>query len=355
MLARGLDGLEEGIALFDEAPEGRELRLCSANRAFANALGRASEDLVGQSLTALIGQLEADAGFCEALTEGRRAEARALVGRPFRVALSPIASTNSSALHWLCVLRAEPADEQRLSGAVLLAAGLVHEINNPLASVTTNLEWLAAALPSVQKPQDPTRWNALSTLSSALVDALAGTERIEATLQQLNVLTGLEYPQRELLDVRVILDTALAELAADMADGVEIIREYADVPLIIAGERRLRLALGQLLSNALQALDAGSRERKVTLRVHGRSPVHIEIEDSGCGIPEPVRAELFRPFVTTKPLGVGKGLGLYLARSTIEGVGGRIAFSSLPAGGTRFSIELPSTGLDSEPPPSSQG
>jgi signal transduction histidine kinase len=267
------------------------------------------------------------------------------------LSLSPVRDASAALTHWWCSLRERAAEHEcararaeheRLEAVTLLAAGLAHEINNPLASITTNLEWLVATLPTLRPSQPAVRANQAPALSAALVDALAGAERIEAAVRLLHALTGVQHEAHELLDVRVLLDAALHEIEPLLSAGIDVRRDYAEIPLVVGGQGRLRHAFAQLLSNAAQAITPECARRVIDVRVRMRgSTVRIEIDDSGSGVAPHVHDHLFRPFITTKPLGLGKGLGLYLARASIEAAGGSIAFEALSGGGTRFFVELP--------------
>jgi signal transduction histidine kinase len=251
--------------------------------------------------------------------------------------------------HWFGLVRdvttarrlaRESSERERLAAVALLAAGMAHEINNPLASVTSNLEWLAATLPSA-RPARGAGPAPLSSVSAALVDALAGAERVETTIQHLALLSGIEYSQRELLDVRLLLDAALHELEPVFSGGIQIKREYAEAAPVFVSQRRLKQTFLILLTNAAQSIAPDCEPRVVTVRTFAGDPIRIEIEDTGSGVSPELERVLFHPFITTKPLGVGKGLGLYLAKTIVESAGGRIGFRAAQPRGTTFWVELP--------------
>lgn len=344
LLARAIDTATEGIALYPAPDDGA---LVYANAAFHSLLARSPSELARCSLSALF----EDEYVSRSLREALASENARTISTPLlSLSLSPVRDANGSLTHWLCTLRdrategasaRERSEHERLEAVTLLAAGLAHEINNPLASISTNLEWLVATLPTLRPSQPASRPNQAPALSAALVDALAGAERIEAAVRQLHALTGVQHEAHELLDVRVLLDAALHEVEPLLCAGIDVRREYAEVPLVLGGQGRLRHAFAQLLSNAAQAIGPDCARRTIDVRVRGAATVRVEIDDSGSGVAAHVRDDLFRPFITTKPLGLGKGLGLYLARASIEAAGGSIGFEALRGGGTRFSVELP--------------
>jgi C4-dicarboxylate-specific signal transduction histidine kinase len=113
------------------------------------------------------------------------------------------------------------------------------------------------------------------------------------------------------------------------------------MPPVFVSERRLKQAFVNLLANAAQAIAPESTERTVTVRTFAGERVRIEVQDSGSGVPAELARVLFHPFVTTKPMGVGKGLGLYLAKTIVETAGGEIGFHAGESRGTVFWVELP--------------
>ncbi len=360
-LIAGIAQLGEGVVLLELGAAQAAPRICYANAAFSEALGFHDRPraLLGQALTQVLPG-DVQSRLCELANCTTQNPLRFSVAHPggprsFALRLSPVRESRGKparAFGFLREVTAQPGDgrseldRERLAVAARLAAGLLHEVNNPLASVTTNLEWLAAALPGLGATTGPVhlRSQNLATVSAALVDALTGAERVEASIENLSLLSGINYSGRDHLDLRVLLDAVLAELQP-MLDGVRIERDYADeVPLVYASERRLRQAFANLVLNAAQALERVTGPRVITLRVGGSDRLLVEIQDSGPGISAEHQRQLFDPFFSTKPAGIGKGIGLYLARTIVEANGGTIGFVPAPSSGALFRIELPKSG-----------
>jgi PAS domain S-box-containing protein len=336
---------------------GADAHVVYVNGALLERLGLAAADVVGHSLPELLRGAHATRDLAPELAAGASACVELELGSAgarviLEWSLSPVRNDDAHLSQWFAVVRdvsaaraaAESRSEsERLQAVALVVAGMAHEINNPLASITSNLEWLAATLPKLRpNPQSGVNpQQIMGSVSSALVDALAGAERVETTLANLTLLLGLEYSQREIADVRLLLEEALRELEPLFSDDVTVQRDYAEVPPVFIGERRLKQAFSSLIANGVQAISADSAVRQITVRTRFDERVRIEIEDTGSGVPEDLAPRLFRPFVTTRPPGAGKGLGLYLAKRIVESASGAIGFSSREGGGTTFFIELP--------------
>lgn len=367
VLLEGLEQLTEGVVLVECPAENPNARVVYVNAAFAAAFARPGEQLVDGPLETLFPDEEELGSFQRAVARGKafKRELRLPTSsggeRAWSLSLQPVRHSEAGRQHWMGLLRDESSERRRLQAIIdrekllaaeLLAAGMAHEINNPLATVTTNLEWLAATLPTqvVQEPspQTPTS-SSIGPISAALVDALAGAERIEGTIRYLSMLSGLQDPHRELLDVRLVLESALAELEGQLARDIAIVRNYSDVAPVLASEQRLKQAFVNLLVNAAQSLGKDSACRCITLSTLGQSRVRVEIQDSGSGVAEGVRDRLFTPFVTTKALGVGKGLSLFVCKTIVESAGGQVGFRTTPGHGSTFWLELPAAQPDSPP------
>lgn len=350
-LLDGLEQLSDGAFLVESGGVGLDAhRVVYANPAFAAVLDQPACDLLEQPLRALFPTVTAALAPGAASAMRIQVElARGTEGRvELELSLHPVRGAGGDVRHWLGFVRdvsgaRERSERQGLAAVELLAAGMAHEVNNPLASVTTNLEWLVAQLPSLvpATPNAAQRAELQSAISAALVDALVGAERIEATIRYLSMLSGMEDARRDLVDVRVLLDAAVTELEAQIGDDIRVVREYAEIPPVMASEQRLKQAFVNLVLNAAQAIGSQSGERSITLRVSSGGRVRVEVEDTGGGVAESVEPRLFSPFVTTKPPGLGKGLGLFLCRRILEAAGGNVGFSSRPGQGATFWVELP--------------
>ncbi len=222
----------------------------------------------------------------------------------------------------------------RMASVGTLAAGVAHEINNPLAAVVANLDLLALALRDVSDAE---------TLGY-LHDARDGADRVRAIVRDLMVYSRSDDTHRDPVDVQRVLDSALRMAAHEFRNRARVVREYQPVPAVIANESRLAQVFLNLLRNAAQAIAEGApadHEIKVACGRDDRGRVVITVSDTGCGIPASARLRVFAPFFTTKPLGVGTGLGLSISQRIIADLGGEVDFESELGKGTTFRIALP--------------
>jgi PAS domain S-box-containing protein len=251
----------------------------------------------------------------------------------------------------------------RLASVGMLAAGIAHEINNPLAYVMANLDVLSRKLlPDVllSAPDDDARQR-VARVAEHVEHARDGAERVRRIVRDVRTFARGDDDAREPLDVQAVIDAALQLVAHELRDRARLVRDFAPVPRVSASESRLGQVFLNLLVNALQALplDRG-KEHEVRVSISAPDPqtVLVEIHDTGEGIPADVLPRVFDPFFTTKPVGVGTGLGLFVCQGIVSSVGGTLALASEPGRGTTVSVRLPAlveTSAASSAPPSSLG
>jgi len=237
-------------------------------------------------------------------------------------------------------IQARLVEADRLAALGVLSAGIAHEINNPLAYLLLNLEFLSRELPSL--PSDPSKLDALMV---RVRDAFHGAERVASIVRDLRTFARADEGIRGPVDVQAALESALNIAGSEIKQKATLIRDYQPVPPVDANPNRIEQVLLNLLLNAAQALpgnEAPSHEVRAKLRSEDNQ-VQIIIEDTGAGIPEELHGKIFDPFFTTKPAGVGTGLGLSICRSIVRGLGGEISVSSSPGQGSQFTVSLPAS------------
>jgi PAS domain S-box-containing protein len=229
--------------------------------------------------------------------------------------------------------------EQMISmGSV--AAGVAHEINNPLTYVLGNLQILGRQLAGLEAELGKSR---IDALRKCVDEALAGTERVRAIVRDLRGFTRPSDQEQTAVDVRQVLETSVRIVGNEVRHKARLVRDYQDVPLVDANELRLAQVFVNLLVNAAQAMEEGAATQN-EIRLHTRTDVRgwavVEVHDTGRGIPADLRERVFEPFFTTKP-GRGTGLGLSISRTIVDDLGGEIQVGGAATRGTVFSLAFP--------------
>lgn len=241
--------------------------------------------------------------------------------------------------------RAEPtrlAQSERMAALGTLAAGVVHEINNPLTYVLLHL---GSAMRTLATLRTDDNGGKIDQLRASLASALQGTERIRAITRGIRSFSRVDASMLATLDVREPLNAALGLIANDLRHRARLIRVDRGAPFVRANEGGLAQVFLNLLGNAVQALPeaaADQHEIRVTTATdeHGRAVV--EIADTGHGIPPHALPHIFEPFFTTKAIGEGTGLGLSISHGIVRDLGGDIEVQSQPGRGATFRVILPS-------------
>ena len=223
---------------------------------------------------------------------------------------------------------------EQLASLGTLAAGVAHEINNPLTYVLMNLELIRR-----RTRGDP----ALVELSRELESATEGVGRVRDIVADLRAFSRRDDGARTLLDVRVVLDSAIRMAWSEIHHRAELERDYRAVSAVEATESRLAQVFLNLLLNAAQSFpEAGPHPHRIYVATRETGgEVIVEIADDGPGMSAETSARAFEPFFTTKPAGVGTGLGLSICRSIVASLGGTIDVESAPGRGSSFRVALP--------------
>ncbi len=230
-------------------------------------------------------------------------------------------------------LQAQLTQSDRLASVGVLAAGVAHEINNPLVYIMNNLSYVLAHLPE-----------GLDELGNALREARSGAERVRDIVQDLKTFSRSDSEKMEPMDVRAILDSTIKVAHNEIRHRAQLVRNYSDIPLVDANARLGQVFLNLIL-NAAHAIgegDVSNNQIAVSVdRRDGTREVLVSVHDTGAGIPQERLAKIFDPFFTTKPMGLGTGLGLSICRNITEALGGRIEVTSQVGVGSTFTVVLP--------------
>ena len=238
----------------------------------------------------------------------------------------------------------------RLIAAGTLAAGVAHEINNPLAYVLGNVELVRRGLQAFPAVEPVVR--------DSLAQMLDGLERIRDVVADLRSFARPEEEVVARTAPRAVCDAAIRIVSSLVRHRASVTTEFSDdTPAVIANESRLGQVIINLIVNASHAMpDRPAADNQIVVRTR-RLPTGdaaIEVADNGTGIAPDVLPRLFDPFFTTKAGGEGTGLGLSVCQSIVTSLHGRIDVDTTPGKGTTFSVVLPAApvvSIASAPPP----
>jgi signal transduction histidine kinase len=233
----------------------------------------------------------------------------------------------------------------RLAAIGTLAAGVAHEINNPLTYMSCNahmlLDWLGGAVDAISPEQ-------LAEARELLREIVLGGEQVAGIVKDLSLFAREPSSERGPTDLGAILRTSLKIASSHIGNHARVRCDIGPLPPVAATAPRLGQVFLNVLVNAAQAIPKRSGEdHEIRIRAHQRDHmVRVEIEDTGSGIPEGVRERIFDPFFTTKPFGEGTGLGLWICHGIIRSLGGTIEAHPAASRGTCFVMEFPIAGRD---------
>lgn len=230
---------------------------------------------------------------------------------------------------------------ERLAAIGTMAAGMQHEINNPLASVVANVQFALDALRA--KPNGGTR-EEIAELITALEDASEGAERVRRTVEDLRHFSRSAESVDSPIEVTTAIEDAVRMTAHAVRHHATVRREYGTAPRVRAEEGQLARVFMNLLINAAQATgDGGAGEHTIVLttRTDALGRAVAEVTDDGPGIAPEMIHRIFDPFFTTPLEKTAMGLGLAVCHSIVTSLGGEIDVESQLGKGSTFRVSLP--------------
>ena len=242
------------------------------------------------------------------------------------------------------LLQARLALSDRMASLGVMAAGVAHEINNPLATLTGNLDLLAEAPAVVAAP----------ALRAPLRDMAEAAERIRGITRDLQLFARAADESHLSFDLTPIVDAALRLAANELRHRAAVVRRYGPAPQVRGNPARLGQAFLALVLNAAHAIDEGHVERHrvtVTIGTGAGGEAIVEIADTGRGLTAAQRDDLFRPFAAGRPSVLGTGLGMAICHRIIDELGGTIEVDSEVGRGATFRVRLPASPIPVVAPP----
>ncbi|MEM9454382.1 MAG: PAS domain-containing protein [Myxococcota bacterium] len=238
---------------------------------------------------------------------------------------------------------------ERMATVGTLAAGVAHEINNPLTWVIANLDAIDRGLAGLGERgqgggRAPDMREQVDALSRMIAEAQQGADQVRRIVSDLLTYSRSKPEELVRVHLREVLDIAINIATNQFKYRAHLVRDYGHAPAVVADQSRLTQVFVNLIVNAAQAIpERRDKEGIIEVRtgVGADGRVRVDVVDNGLGMPEEVRARVFDPFYTTKPVGVGTGLGLSISRNIVGSFHGEIEIDSHEGEGTRVTVILP--------------
>jgi hypothetical protein len=254
--------------------------------------------------------------------------------------------------------------QQKMASVGQLAAGMAHEINNPLGFITSNLHTLqkyAARLIlmldyySSLLESDPAyarlvqissrKWQELkldpicADVAPLIGQSLDGAERVKKIVADLKGFSHIDDSEVGIVDLNAEIDRTLSVLEYRFPPGTDIVKNYRELPGYCCNPAQICQLFFHIIENALEARP--ERPRLIISTSAGSTAVIVSFADNGPGIPEGIRGRIFDPFFTTKEVGAGTGMGLAVVYDIVTGIGGSVEVACPADGGSIITIMLP--------------
>jgi PAS domain S-box-containing protein len=240
----------------------------------------------------------------------------------------------------------------RLASVGTMAAGVANEVNDPLALIVSNLQYVAEQLGShrgelhklFSDEAYASLFKRLEEMQRAVGEAEQGAHRVTKIVSELRTFARPPTNHERPMDLRRVLSWAGEVVAHEIRSRAALAMQIGNVPLVHADEARLGQVFINLLLNAAQAIAPGNvkdNEVRVVGRTAADGRAVIEVRDTGCGIPADLLGRIFDPFFTTKGAGSGTGLGLSICHGIVRSLGGQIHVESQVGKGSLFRVLLP--------------
>ena len=256
--------------------------------------------------------------------------------------------------------------QEKIASVGQLAAGVAHEINNPLGFISSNISTMKdyvsifkemlehysdvlekADLTDSDREAAREKWRKneldyiLSDIEDLIKETLDGAERVKKIVSDLKGFSHIDDGDKSEIDINREIDRTLNVLTHEIPEDAEIVKDYQSLPGFICNPAHICQAFLNIILNSLQT---GKRDLKLIIKtLYSGGSIRVVFSDNGPGIPENIKNRIFDPFFTTKDVGKGTGMGLNVTYEIITSYGGTVEVESRPGKGTEFSILLPLT------------
>ncbi len=265
-------------------------------------------------------------------------------------------------------LQTQLLHNEKLASIGQLAAGIAHEINNPMGFINSNLSTLGKYVDKferylatveqllLQAGNDDLLLQAATLrkelkldyvrrdIRALLQESGEGTERVLKIVQDLKTFSRSDSTVLEQADINQCLDSTITIIWNQIKYVADLVRNYSELPRVLCNAQQLNQVFLNLLVNASHAIQAKGEQYQGTVTVSTRADheyVYIAVSDTGCGMTEELQRKIFDPFFTTKEVGKGTGLGLSISYEIIKKHGGELTVASVPGEGSTFTVRLP--------------
>ncbi|MFO8058172.1 MAG: response regulator [bacterium] len=382
---------DEWRTTFDTIPDmimiiDNEFKIQRVNKAVAEFLGLDYKQILGEPCYRLLDHAEEPPAFCPHRGKGDPAQstwevAYESVGKNFLVSCAPFLDQEGNRVGWVQVMRditekkrmeAQLLQSEKLTSVGQLAAGVAHEINNPLSFVMTNTSQLSKYVTGMKKMLDVLRERIRETgddkligelqnleeefslayidedLEELLSESLEGMVRIRNIVADLRKFSHMGEEDTQVVDINEVVNSALNMAKSEIRLHGKVECELNSVPVFWGNWGRLAQTLLNLIINAAHSFSEDKRDHFMKITTGEENDwVYVSIEDTGEGISPEKMETIFNPFYTTKKAGEGTGLGLSIARDVARRHQGKISVESERGKGSTFTLWVPvETGLE---------
>jgi len=259
--------------------------------------------------------------------------------------------------------QAKILQQEKMASIGQLAAGVAHEINNPMAFIASNLGTLdkyirrlkdfmqaqaetikslksAKAGEKLEKKRKELKLDyTINDIDLLVKESINGSERVQKIVQELNHFSKIADEEYKDTNINVCIESSINIVWNELKDKAILHKDYGNLPLTKCYPLKLDQVFINLLINAIQAIE---EKGKIEIKTWEKDrSIWIAISDTGCGIPRENQNKIFEPFFTTKEVGKGTGLGLSISYEIIQRHKGEISFESNEGKGTTFTIRMP--------------